>query len=536
MKLLFYVFVVAYVAFNHCEKETRRYPKMQVVQSIVEEHKGSLPEFLHCHRIAASFYVGEPALPLVILNYDGKRSKRNPITDACRGLVLNTSNWTVVAKGFNRFVDNGKIKKPTIDRILSKEDGTLIMVFYYNDRWFVNCRYNFGDDLIPSGRCTYRHLFTELFPEFEKHLDRRYTYLFEMCTPENRIVRCYLERKLFLLGALETSTRMEVDSETLDDWAMDWKHSCQRPLDFTHRQPFASELAALLSKGQVDEAKKLVFTLLHQDGKNEETVKEGIVVLYNNGQRQKIKNPLYLALHIFKYRGWPIAHTAIGQEAWRYLNKAYHNASDKRDAALLDLDINAPAIREAFEQPLSDFFHSFPYCSWSTTTGDNNHNDQDGLATEPRQLLDANQEEDTKDDKAKWSVWCPCGEAMQCVRLKRDHVAPRMCHCGKRTGPPNTAGVYTIQVGRLAWLCTDKKCNNTHEAHQQISFVRFQHQPTSRQLKSNIDRTLLNCDSNDGGNVDLVLFCPRISAVQDAFQWFVTVQRSDVMMSRPSHT
>ena len=56
---------------------------------------------------------------------------------------------------------------------------------------------------------------------------------------------------------------------------------------------------------------------------------------------------------------------------------------------------------------------------------------------------------------------------MQCVRLKRDHAAPRMCHCGKRTGPPNTAGIYTIQVGRLAWLCTDNKCNNTHEAHQQ---------------------------------------------------------------------
>lgn len=449
---------------------------MQVIEALRDECKGSIAEFQKRYHVTACAHPSSDTWPLVIFNYDrAGRGKRSALTDACRGLVIDVKEWTIAARGFDRF--SVASLGTTIERIQSKEDGTLMLVFRYRNQWFVNCRHNFGDDFVPFGRSstspvpvtlTYRELLTRLLPAgfFEQQAtqDSGLTFLFEMCTLDNRVVRRYTRPRLFLLGA-HTGTE-ELGQAALDDWAV--RLHVERPRDYTAHEPFATQLAACLRKSDLECAQRLVGDLLLSECAKEDKAaddsvcREGVVVVYaKNGGRRKIKNPLYLALHLFKYRNWPAAYTPIGRAAWQCLLQQLDKPFIRQ--ALADLGANVTEIESAFGH-VKTRFHPLPYCS-----------------PQPPLLLDGGDDDDDHKDKqhkdglascvprkgaTSWQVTCTCGRDMQLLRTKRDHVAPQLCYCGSRTGPL-APGVYMIGVGRLAWFCTDDACNNTHEAHQE---------------------------------------------------------------------
>lgn len=100
--------------------------------------------------------------PLVILNYSQiDSSKRHPLVQECRGLTLHLETWDVVARSFPRFFNYGEC--PDQDKKFdwnnfsaeTKEDGSLILLYRFNNEWRVNTRGSFGlGEICPGvGKC-----------------------------------------------------------------------------------------------------------------------------------------------------------------------------------------------------------------------------------------------------------------------------------------------------------------------------------------------------------------------------------------------
>lgn len=146
----------------------------------------------------------------IILNYSQIDSpKFNPVVRECRGLVLD-QDYNLVARAFNRFFNVGEHveeqKKFVWEDSIAydKEDGTLIICYYWNNRWNINTRNTFGDGTVGGVEgLTWTSWFNDIMckynSDWRSSLDNQYTYVFELCSRLNKIVRDYKEPKLFLL-------------------------------------------------------------------------------------------------------------------------------------------------------------------------------------------------------------------------------------------------------------------------------------------------------------------------------------------------
>lgn len=83
-----------------------------------------------------------PELPLVILNYDQIESpKLDPFVREARGLVLNSNDFSLVARSFPRFFNWGEVPEEmdqfdfTDFTVQSKEDGSLALLYYFENNW-----------------------------------------------------------------------------------------------------------------------------------------------------------------------------------------------------------------------------------------------------------------------------------------------------------------------------------------------------------------------------------------------------------------
>lgn len=130
----------------------------------------------------------------------------NKYTLQCRGLVVN-SDWEIVARPFDKFFN---YDEPEADfnfddlkdvvSISEKMDGSLGVVFYYNDKWNVNTPGSF-----VSEQAVWAQNWIDSNLELFSNLDKSYTYMFEIIYPENRIVVDYKGlNSLILLGARHT--------------------------------------------------------------------------------------------------------------------------------------------------------------------------------------------------------------------------------------------------------------------------------------------------------------------------------------------
>ena len=138
---------------------------------------------------------------LVCLKYGIKSPKYNPIVIECRGIVLSLPDYNVIARPFDRFFnlyegDDYKKFDWSNAIIMNKLDGSLIKV-YYHGKWYcgtsgtVDASGNVG---IENDK-TFKELFEESIggsiQEKFKNLPKDKTYLFELTSPENRIVSRY---------------------------------------------------------------------------------------------------------------------------------------------------------------------------------------------------------------------------------------------------------------------------------------------------------------------------------------------------------
>ena len=197
------------------------------------------------------------------------------IVKEARGLILEDKTWKVICYPFNKFFNFGEEYADNIDWesavVETKEDGSLIKIYFYNDEWKVatNGTIDAEDAELQSG--PYKN-FKQLFDaaaekchfDFSK-LNRYFTYCCEICSEFNIIICPQSEMRLIHIGTRNNRTFQEVETD----------------IGIPHPQRYA--LSSL--EDCIAMAKTFDFT------------KEGFVVKDKNYNRIKVKSEDYVRVH-----------------------------------------------------------------------------------------------------------------------------------------------------------------------------------------------------------------------------------------------
>lgn len=151
---------------------------------------------------------------LVILNYDQLNStKTDPIVMECRSLILRKGTWDIISMAFRRFFNYGEAENVTGDFdfeqavALQKIDGSILSVFHDGSGFRMSTRGMIdGGGGVGLFDISFKTLFDMTVKQyaadtraFFQKLDPAYNYIFELTSPENRVVTQYKERSLHLL-------------------------------------------------------------------------------------------------------------------------------------------------------------------------------------------------------------------------------------------------------------------------------------------------------------------------------------------------
>lgn len=222
------------------------------------------------------------------LDYTIFANKTSEIVKECRGLALHVDSWSVYRNGFRRFMNYGETGCDPFDfktpvEYEDKKDGSLIFFhFDHSTGWVVGTRGKiFPTDLIQGYDITFPQLFWNIMTEkydYQK-FDKTLCYLFEICSPINRVVIKHSTADIFFTGARKIDDWSELKSEELDLEAL--RLGLKRPATFTFKS--------------INECLEHAKTM---DG----GAQEGFVLkqwneLEKRYNRAKIKSTSYLALH-----------------------------------------------------------------------------------------------------------------------------------------------------------------------------------------------------------------------------------------------
>lgn len=202
-------------------------------------------------------------------------------------------NVKVVCQGFDKFFNYGESYAATIDwssaKVQEKIDGSIIKVWFDGpDCWHVSTNgmidayktdlmnpteefKSFGDlfDAAWKNSPYGRGDLIDAFGDREK-----YTFIFELVSPWNRVVIPYKDIKIYLIGVRDNDTGEEIDPDSLG-------YHFNRP--------------KVYSFGTFDDAVKNAAMLPYDQ--------EGYVVVDKNWNRIKAKSTSYLAAHHLKNNG-----------------------------------------------------------------------------------------------------------------------------------------------------------------------------------------------------------------------------------------
>jgi hypothetical protein len=221
---------------------------------------------------------------LYSLKYDQIESPMgDPVVQECRGLILNKEdNWNVVAFPFAKFFNSLEPHAAKIDwstaEIQEKLDGSCLYLWYYKGEWQVSTTGSpAAEGQVNDFGMTFAELFWKTFKDqglktkfYDDNHD--YTFMFELCTPYNRVVVEHKGCMLHPLGLRHNKTFREYKGN------IPGEESAAFPFPKTY--PLNSLEACL-------EAAKHLNPLQN----------EGYVVCDASFNRIKIKSPAYVALH-----------------------------------------------------------------------------------------------------------------------------------------------------------------------------------------------------------------------------------------------
>lgn len=250
---------------------------------------------------------------IIVLNYNQIDSpKAHPIVMECRGLILDRA-FNVVSRSFDRFFNLGEQPETQkhIDmskaRCFEKVDGSLIKIYKWNGEWHISTRGTaFAEAEVNGSPVTFVDLVLKaLGYENMKHfrimanlyLNEDFTYICELTSAENRVVRSYVGYTLHYLGARNNKT-FEYGGYQQEQDAM----------------YFGARIINQYSFESVDECLEVAKHLKDLD--------EGYVLYQDGIPVCKIKSPVYVAVHNIRGEGLSpkrIAQIVLSGESDEYL-------------------------------------------------------------------------------------------------------------------------------------------------------------------------------------------------------------------------
>ena len=211
----------------------------------------------------------------IMLSYEMKADFRIDIVRECRGIILDeTDDYKPVCVPFFKFANYGEPYADNIDwttaRVQEKIDGSLIKVWNHKGVWRIstNKTINAESAKTNNNEDTFLNIFQRAWEHTGKDfsdLNPDYTYMFELVSPQSRVVVPYMETKLFHTGTRDKNTLQELNVDI----------GIEKPKEFS-----ISTIEAC-----VEAAKSL------------DKYHEGFVVVDSRWRRVKIKSPVYVAIH-----------------------------------------------------------------------------------------------------------------------------------------------------------------------------------------------------------------------------------------------
>jgi len=202
-----------------------------------------------------------------------------PLVQECRGIILDEAdNWRIVARPFDKFFNAGEPLAAPINwktaQVQEKLDGSLMILYHYADSWHVASS-GTPDASGPVGDhgMTFKELFWKVWEQYDynlQYLDPKLTYMFELCTPYNRVVVSHAENRLVLLGVRDRETGVEQSACAVGYYDFEVVN------DFNLRN-----------------MEQLLASFEDIDGLEQ----EGYVVVDANFNRVKVKHPRYVLFH-----------------------------------------------------------------------------------------------------------------------------------------------------------------------------------------------------------------------------------------------
>ena len=222
--------------------------------------------------------------PFAIFNYGIDSDFSNPIVQEARGIILDLEEFEVVCWPFRKFGNYNESYADEIDwktaRVQDKIDGSIIKMWWNtrSQKWqfSTNSTINANDAIANSltGKTFYDLIcaadnYTNLVYAMPM-LNKEYTFIFELVSPETQIVIKYPKAHLYHIGSRNNITGIEDKGHFNIEWPREY--------------PLKS----------IDDCISAVEKL---NESAHDVKKEGFVVVDANWNRIKVKTPEYLALH-----------------------------------------------------------------------------------------------------------------------------------------------------------------------------------------------------------------------------------------------
>ena len=221
-----------------------------------------------------------------IFNYGFNCVYSNPIVQEARGIIIDYVNLEVVCWPFRKFGNHNESYADDIDwstaKVLEKVDGSIIKLWY--DRSLSRWQFSTNGTIRAESASIENYAglyFSDVITRadnyadipFEK-LDKDCTYIFELVSPETKVVINYDMTSLYHIGTRNNLTGQEYDVDI----------GIKKPKSY----PLSNLHDCLTAATELNQ---------NTDGGDDEVAYEGFVVVDDNWHRVKIKSPDYLVMH-----------------------------------------------------------------------------------------------------------------------------------------------------------------------------------------------------------------------------------------------
>jgi hypothetical protein len=168
----------------------------------------------------------------ILLKYGVGADKTPVIVRECRGLILSEKDLSIVSIPFEKFGNylesyaHNDINWDTA-KIVEKLDGSCFVLYYdqINEKWTVQTLGQIEAEEMIAGwgkeelGLTWAELFWNTFEKYAdvsilNDVDKNYSYVFELCSPYNKVVVRHEVSKLVFLGMRNKKTLQEAEPET----------------------------------------------------------------------------------------------------------------------------------------------------------------------------------------------------------------------------------------------------------------------------------------------------------------------------------